>query len=256
NFITRLPKGGSFAATRLVAVTRLWWQSLLTLAAFITLIGLGTWQLERKAWKEALIDALAERVNAGPVPLPTPERWATLDTAHDELRRMKFAATIASEREALVYPSGSSVRPDVSGPGYWVFAPAELASGGTVVVNRGFLPEGQQDRKTHVPPSGRLELVGALRWPQPPGLFAPKDDPAHNLWFGRDHLAMAEAKGWGKVAPFYLDLEPSTGPLPRAGRLTPTLRNEHLQYALTWFGLAIVLVAVFALWLGSRWATV
>jgi surfeit locus 1 family protein len=232
---------------------RLWWQSLLVLAAFITLIGLGTWQLERKAWKEGLIDALAERTNAQPMPLPAPERWATLDPAQDEFRRVAFAATIAPEQEALVYSSGSSVRPDVSGPGYWVFAPAELAGGGTVVVNRGFLPEGQQDRKTHAPPTGRLELVGALRWPEPRGWFAPNDDPAHGLWFVRDHLAMAQAKGWGKVAPFYLDLETSTGPLPRAGRLTPTLRNEHLQYALTWYGLAIVLAAVFAFWLRARW---
>ncbi len=232
-------------------MTRLWWQSLLVLAAFITLVGLGTWQIERKAWKEALIEALAERTNAQPVPLPAAERWPMLDPAQDEFRRVAFAATIAPEREALVYSSGSSVRPDVSGPGYWVFAPAELVGGGTVMVIRGFLPEGQQDRKTHVPPTGRLELVGALRWPEPRSWFAPNDDPAHSLWFVRDHLAMAQA--WGKVAPFYLDLETSTGPLPRAGRLTPTLRNEHLQYALTWYGLAIVLAAVFAFWLKSRW---
>src|SRR5215470_12071143 len=157
------------------AVTRLWWQSLLALAAFVTLIGLGTWQLERKAWKEGLIEALAERTNAQPMPLPAPERWAALDPAQDEFRRVAFAATIAPEREALVYSSGSSVRPDVSGPGYWVFVPAEFAGGGTVVVNRGFLPEGQQDRKTHMPPTGRVDLVGALRWPEPRGWFAPND---------------------------------------------------------------------------------
>jgi cytochrome oxidase assembly protein ShyY1 len=63
---------------------------------------------------------------------------------------------------------------------------------------------------------------------------------------------MAQAKGWGNVAPFYVELESSTGPLPRAGRLTPTLRNEHLQYALTWYGLAAVLAVMFALWLRSR----
>src|SRR5215475_2503784 len=231
---------------------RLWWQSLLALAAFITLIGLGTWQLDRKAWKEALIEALEERVSAQPVPLPASERWAMLDPDRDEFRRMTFAATIAPDREALVYSSGSSVRPDVSGPGYWVFAPAELPGGSVVVVNRGFVPEGQQDRKTHMPPAGRLQLVGALRWPEPRGVFAPKDDPARNLWFVRDHLAMAQAMGWGNVAPFYLELETSTGPLPRAGRLTPTLRNEHLQYALTWYGLAAVLAVMFAFWLRSR----
>jgi len=219
---------------------------------FIVLIGLGTWQLERKAWKESLIAALAARTSAEPVPLPAPERWSALSPESDEFRRVTFPATIASGREVLVYGSGSSVRPDVSGPGYWVFAPAELSGGAVVVVNRGFLPEGQQDLKTHMPPAGRVDLIGALRWPEPRGWFVPNDDSARNLWFARDHLAMARAKGWGNVAPFYVELESSTGPLTRAGRLTPTLRNEHLQYALTWYGLAAVLAAMFALWLRSR----
>jgi cytochrome oxidase assembly protein ShyY1 len=231
---------------------RIWWPSLFALVVFIVLIGLGTWQLERKAWKEALIGALDERVSAEPVPLPAPERWPMLDPARDEFRRMAFAATIAPDREALVYATGSSVRPDISGPGYWVFAPAELADGSVVVVNRGFVPEGQRDPKTHLPPAGRVDLIGALRWPEPRGSFVPNDDPEHNLWFARDHLAMARAKDWGKVAPFYLELETATGALPRAGRLTPTLRNEHLQYALTWYGLAAVLAVIFALWLRSR----
>jgi surfeit locus 1 family protein len=217
----------------------------------IVLLGLGTWQLERKAWKESLIAALAARTSAEPLPL-APERWSSLNPESDEFRRVTFPATFASEREVLVYGSGSSVRPDVSGPGYWVFAPAELAGGAVVVVNRGFLPEGQQDRKTHTPPAGRVDLTGALRWPEPRGWFVPNDDPARNLWFARDPLAMARAKGWGNVAPFYVELESSTGPLPRAGRLTPTLRNEHLQYGLTWYGLAAVLAVMFALWLRSR----
>jgi cytochrome oxidase assembly protein ShyY1 len=218
----------------------------------IVLLGLGTWQLERKAWKEGLIAALAARTGAEPMPLPSPERWSALSPESDEFRRVTFPATFASEREVLVYGSGSSVRPDVSGPGYWVFAPAELAGGAVVVVNRGFLPEGQQDLKTHTPPAGRVDLTGALRWPEPRGWFLPNDDPARNLWFARDPLAMARAKGWGNVAPFYVELESSTGPLPRAGRLAPTLRNEHLQYALTWYGLAVVLAVMFALWLRSR----
>jgi len=72
-------------------------------------------------------------------------------------------------------------------------------------------------------------------------------DPAKNLWFVRDPAAIAAAKGWGEVAPFYVELETPTGSagLPRAGRLTANLRNDHLQYALTWFGLAIVLAIVF-----------
>src|SRR5262245_29487242 len=108
---------------------------------FTVLIGLGTWQLDRKTWKEGLIEALAARTSAEPMPLPAPERWSALDPGNDEFRRVSFAGTIAPGREALVYAAGSSVRPDIKGVGYWVFAPIELAGGAVVVVNRGFLPE-------------------------------------------------------------------------------------------------------------------
>jgi len=162
-------------------------------------------------------------------------------------------ATIEPAGEALVYAAGSAFRPDVSGPGYWVFAPAKLAGGATVVLNRGFVPEGQQ-QAAHDAPAGRVSITGALRWPEERGLFVPEDDPGRNLWFVRDHIAMARAKKWGDVAPFYVELETPTGSsdTPRAGRLKVTLRNDHLQYALTWFGLAIVLVLVFGFWVRSR----
>jgi cytochrome oxidase assembly protein ShyY1 len=188
---------------------------------FIVLIGLGTWQLERKAWKEGLIAALAARTSAEPSPLPSPERWSALDPQNDEFRRVTFPATIASEREVLVYGSGSSVRPDVSGPGYWVFAPAALAGGAVVVVNRGFLQEGQQDPKTHMPPAGSVDLIGALRWPEPRGWFVPNDDPARNLWFARDQLAMARAKGWGQRGAV----------LCRAGELDRTAAARRAAHA-------------------------
>src|SRR5437764_1489112 len=87
------------------------------------------------------IVVFAARTSAEPVALPAPERWSALDPANDEFRRVMFAATIASGREALVYAAGSSVRPDITGVGYWAFAPAELTGGAVVVVNRGFLPD-------------------------------------------------------------------------------------------------------------------
>lgn len=233
------------------AAAGIWWPSLLALAAFMVLIGLGTWQIERKSWKEALIASLVQRLAAAPEALPPPERWAALDPANDEFRRVAFAVAPAADKDALVYATGSTFRPDVSGPGYWVFTPVAVA-GAVVVVNRGFVPEGQQ--AAYAPVSGNVQMIGALRWPEPRGWFTPKDDPARNLWFVRDHLAMADAKGWGRVAPFYIELEtPSGGAgLPRAGRLSPNLSNHHLQYALTWYALAAALAIIFALWMRSR----
>jgi cytochrome oxidase assembly protein ShyY1 len=221
------------------------------------LIGLGKWQLDRKAWKEGLIATLGQRLAGVPAALPPPERWAGLDPAADEFRRVRFAAEFPPDAEALVYTSGSAFRPDVAGPGYWMFAPARLAGGGVVVVDRGFVPEGRQDKATRTEGAvaARAEMVGVMRWPEPPGWFMPAADPGHNLWFVRDPLAIARAKNWGEVAPFFIELESPLPPggLPRPGPLAVNLPNDHLPYALTWFGLAAVLAVSFAFWLRSRW---
>jgi surfeit locus 1 family protein len=229
---------------------------LFTCAALATFVGLGTWQLQRKAWKEGLIDTLEVRLAAAPVDLPPRARWSTLDPAADEFRRVKFAATVGLEEEALVYASGSAFRPDVTAPGYWVFAPARLPGGGTVVVNRGFVPEGRQDPASRAAgaTSGPHEMVGVLRWPEAAGWFAPSHDTARNLWFVRDPLAIAAAKGWTDVAPFFVELESPqpAGGLPQPGPLKVRLRNEHLGYAITWYGLAVVVVVMLAFWLYAR----
>jgi cytochrome oxidase assembly protein ShyY1 len=93
-----------------------------------------------------------------------------------------------------------------------------------------------------------------LRWPESRRAFSPKDDPDRNIWFVRDPVAIAAAKSWGEVAPFFVELEspqPSGG-LPRPGALKVNLRNEHLQYAITWYGLALVVVVMFGFWFGGR----
>jgi len=227
---------------------------VVVLGALAVLIGLGTWQLERKAWKEGLIETLEQRLAADPVALPSPEQWPNLSPAENEFRRVVVYATFEPNDEALVYTTGSAFRPDVTGLGYWVFAPAKLANGAAVVLNRGFIPEGERNPSTHSVLAGRVPLVGVMRWPDPRGWFTPSDDPGRNLWFVRDHLAMAAAKGWGEVAPFFVELETPSGyaNLPRYGRLKVSLRNDHLQYALTWYGLAAVLVIVAGLWMRSR----
>jgi surfeit locus 1 family protein len=229
---------------------------LFTVAAFAAFVGLGTWQLQRKTWKETLIATLDRRLAAPPVDLPLAGQWGALDPVQDEFRRVKFTASFVPGAEALVYASGSALRSDVSGLGYWVLAPARLASGGLVVVNRGFIPEALRDaaRRPGTSLAGESELVGVMRWPEARGIFSPKDDPARNLWFVRDPGAIASAKGWGDVAPFLVELEspPPPGGVPKPGALRANLRNEHLQYAITWYALALVVVVMFALWVRSR----
>ena len=230
--------------------------AIFALVATAIFVGLGTWQLQRKAWKEALIETLEQRLSAPPGDLPPRERWASLSAANDEFCRVKFSAAFVPGAEALVYTSGSALRSDVSGSGYWVFAPAQLTSGGIVVVNRGFVPEGRQDPVTRAAgaPTGHADLVGVMRWPESRGAFSPKDDPDRNIWFVRDPVAIAAAKSWGEVAPFFIELESPQPPggLPRPGALKVKLRDEHLQYAITWYGLALVVVVMFGFWFSSR----
>jgi surfeit locus 1 family protein len=227
------------------------WLGLLVpaLLAFAILIGLGTWQIQRKAWKEALIATLTQRTTAPPSVLPARARWAGLDPQNDEFSHVKFTATFDHASEALVYAVPSAFRSDVSGLGYWVFTPARLADGGIVMVNRGFVPEAQKNPASRAEGqvSGSIVLTGIMRWPEAPGMFTPSAEPGKNLWFARDPLAMAAAKGLGAVAPFYLELEAPAPPggLPHPAVSEVHLRDEHLQYALTWYGLALVLVVVF-----------
>jgi len=118
------------------------------------------------------------------------------------------------------------------------------------------VPDGKQDPATR--PEGQIaspiKLVGVLRWPEKPGPFTPAGDPAHNIWFARESTAMAAAKAISG-APFYVELESPEPPggLPHTDRLRPNLPNNHLGYALTWFGLAAVLLAVYATWLFGSW---
>jgi surfeit locus 1 family protein len=232
-----------------------------TLAMVALFVGLGVWQLQRRVEKHALIAALTERLAAAPAPLPQASQWSALTPARDEFRRVGFAATYQPLADAMVYSSGSAVRDDISGPGTWAFLPARLPSGETVVINAGFVQNTMQDRAqqdravTPLITREPVTLTGYIRFPETAGMLTPPENPAKRLWFTRDHLAMARTLGWGEVAPFYIDLEsplPASG-IPKPGPLDVHLKDDHLQYAITWFGLAGAVVIAFGVWLfGQR----
>ena len=120
--------------------------AVFTLLMVALFVGLGVWQLQRRIEKHALIAALDERLAAEPASLPEPPAWSKLTPAADEFRRVRFSATYIRAPDAMVYSAGSAVRDDISGPGTWALLPARLASGETVVVNAGFVPNTMQDR--------------------------------------------------------------------------------------------------------------
>jgi cytochrome oxidase assembly protein ShyY1 len=148
------------------------------------------------------------------------------------------------------------VRDDISGSGTWAFIPARMADGKTIAVNAGFVPNTMQDRErqdravsgliTNEP----VMMTGYIRFPEAAGILTPDVEQAKRLWFTRDHLAMAQALGWSRVAPFYIDLEKPVpaGGIPKPGPLDVHLKDDHLQYAITWFALAGAVVIAFAVW--------
>ncbi|MDA9468049.1 SURF1 family protein [Bradyrhizobium sp. CCBAU 53415] len=234
--------------------------ALFTLFLTAVFVALGVWQLQRRTAKHELIAALTDRLAAAPVALPPPALWAGLNPARDEFRRVSFTATYAAQPDAMVYSSGSAVRKDVSGPGTWAFLPARLPGGGTVVIDAGFVENTMQDRGVEDRAVKKLvtgepvALTGYLRFPEAPGWLTPAENRDKRLWFVRDHPGIASALGWGAVAPFYIDLEhpaPANG-IPRPGPLDVNLKDDHLQYAVTWFTLAGAVLIAFAVWARGR----
>jgi surfeit locus 1 family protein len=238
--------------------------AIFTALILTLLLGLGVWQLQRRVEKHALIAALTERLAASPGTLPPAEQWSALTSAGDEFRRVSFSATFEQLPDVMVYSSGSAVRIDISGPGTWALMPARLPGGETVVVNTGFVQNTMQDRAledravTRLITGAPVTLTGYLRFPESAGILTPAENLGKRLWFTRDHMAMAQKLGWdqaGRVAPFYVDLEspvPSSG-IPRPGPLEVQLKDDHMQYAITWFGLAGAVMIAFVVWLfGQR----
>jgi cytochrome oxidase assembly protein ShyY1 len=231
---------------------------IFTLLTLALLTGLGVWQLQRRVEKHALIAQLTERLAAPPSALPAPSQWSALNPAGDEFRRVRFTATYADKQDVMVYSSGSVLRSDVSGPGTWAFLPARLASGDTIVVNAGFVPNTMQDRAQQdraVKPlitGAAVVMTGYLRFPETSSSLTPRPNMAKWLWFARDtrHMNLT----WGDVAPFYIDLEtpvPESG-IPKPGPLEVHLKDDHLQYAITWFGLAGAVLIAFGVWVRGQ----
>ena len=224
---------------------------LLALCSFLALLfgGLGIWQIERLAWKLALIERVEARVSAPPGPAPAPEAWRSITQERDEYRHVAVRGTFDYASETLV--DALTER----GPGYWVLTPLRTATG-TILVNRGFVPreaDSPADRAASQQ-TGEVTVTGLLRMAEPDGRFLRPNDPPQDRWFSRDVGAIAKARRLGPVAPFFIDADSGSTPgrLPVGGMTVVRFRNAHLVYALTWFALAALSLVGLALALRSR----
>lgn len=233
--------------------------TLFALVAFAILCALGVWQLERLAWKEALIARVESGLDAAPVPAPGPDTWAGSGPGVDEYRPVAVRGVFDNANEihvvhTLVEPKGPR-----GGIGYMVVTPFRTDGGWWVYVNRGFVPRDRKDPAGRAAGQieGETEIVGLLRMPSRRSWFTPGDDVAGNAWFSRDPLLFAAEQGLSAadVAPYLIDLrfDPDLpGGLPQGGETIVAFTNNHLQYALTWFGLAAALAAVYGAFVWKR----
>jgi len=215
-----------------------------SLMAFIVLVlcALGVWQVQRLFWKTALIAQVNARVHAPAVPAPGPAAWAGVSAA-DAYRHITVRGRFLNAGEAQVYTLSEL------GAGYWVMTPLRTEDGAVVFINRGFVP--MELKAPFSRAAAQIEspvtVTGLLRMPEAKGwLFSQANDPAHDLWYRRDIAAIAQARHLGKVAPYFIDADatPNPGGWPRGGLTVIKFPNSHLVYAITWFSLAAMLLAV------------
>ncbi len=203
------------------------------------MVGLAVWQLQRLEWKTNLLAEMNAHMAAAPVPMPE-----TLGDKKDwEYRRVTLAGTFDYTHEFLIQPRTLDGR-----VGYHIVVPFKRASGGTVLVNRGWIAD--EFLKTAQRPQGIVQIEGILQYPEK-NAFTPDNNPAKNNWFWADTAAMGDAAGIKGVAPALVVIAAKTpGVYPTGGRLTIDIPNDHKQYAIFWFSMAGVLAFI---WFLSQW---
>ncbi|MGE3247716.1 MAG: SURF1 family protein [Beijerinckiaceae bacterium] len=229
------------------------WLTVFALAGAAILCSLGVWQLRRLEWKLGIIARMEQRMHAPAVALPPETVWEGLAEADSEYRKYRLRGVFEHGKEALIFRAAN---PGSLGPGYQVLTPLRLADGSRVIVNRGFVPENLRDpaKRLAGQVSGEVTITGVLRKPEDRNSFTPPDKPAEKLWYTRDPLAIARAYGMERAAPFTIDADANANPggWPRGAATQIRIRNDHLSYALTWFGLAATLLAVYAAFVWQR----
>ena len=218
--------------------------TLLTIPVVLVCAALGGWQLQRLEWKQALIAQRESAVTGAPVALPQ-----TLA----EARALEFHA-VADDG---VFLNDKEIHLGVIGPkgaaGFDVLTPLREPGGRVVFVNRGFVPTDLKDpaKRAAGQPAGTVRVAGRLRVPPDakPGWFVPDNRADINYWFWVDLPAIGAAADLGNVAPFTIDADagPNPGGWPKGGVTPLVLPNDHLQYAITWFSLAVAALVIYLL---------
>ena len=222
----------------------LFWPTVFSLPALVICLALGGWQIERLFWKQDMIAQREAAVTAALAAVPN-----TFSEARGmEFRHVSDEGVFLNDKE--IYLGATS---EGGGQGYQVLTPLLEPGGRVVFVNRGYIPSELKDpaKRALGQITGTVRVQGLLRLPPAgrPNWFLPDNRPDLNYWFWVDLTAMSAADKLGRVAPFYIDADatPNAGGWPKGGVTRLTLPNNHLQYAITWFSLAVALIVIYVL---------
>ncbi|MET0360418.1 MAG: SURF1 family protein [Sphingobium sp.] len=201
---------------------------------------LGVWQLERRVQKHALIAAVDARTRAAPMEAPGPRDWHGIDAESDAYRHIRATGRYRPNRRTLVRAVSDL------GAGYWVIEPLDTGRF-ALLINRGFIPQGRRDADLPTP-QGQVTVTGLLRVTEPGGAFLRANNPAADRWFSRDVGAIARARSLPDAAPYFLDADAAANGSgqPLGGLTVIRFADNHLVYALTWFGMAAL--SLWGLW--------
>ena len=218
--------------------------TIAALIALVILLSLGTWQVQRLAWKNDLTAKMEARTTARPISLAEAIRMKAGggDVAYLPVR-LKGSFLHDQELHLFTVEGGKM--------GRRIITPFKTADGRAALVDRGFVPDSllARDKRKAGLDSGLVELTGQIRLGGRPGLFVPDNRPAENDWYWRDHAGMAAAAGiYGRdnLVPFFIEAsQAATGGWPNGRATRPRLINNHLEYALTWYALALVMLVIY-----------
>lgn len=215
-----------------------------TSLAMVTLLWLGWWQMERRAWKLDILEQIQTRLVEQPVTAPLFEGSA----AEYEYLRVHIEGVFDHTKEKPVYALGPG-----GAPGYNIYTPLKATDGRTFIINRGWVPDklraADTRREGQLP--GLQSLTGLLRASRSRGWFVPENDATGDRWFVPVVNELADAMDLTGVQPVFIDAGSSDipGGWPQGGLTRVDIPNNHLEYAITWFSLALVLLVIFLVYL-------
>ena len=199
------------------------------------LLGLGTWQVHRLHWKQGLLAEIADRTQQPAVDI-------SLMPADADYRPAKAIGTFRNDLQLFVFATDVATGQG----GYRVLTPLQLASGKMLLVDRGWIPYVRRSDNGFVQPVGQQSARGILRVPTGSGWITPANNPAKGEWYSIDLAAMAAVDHVEAFLPYVLEVEKTPdGVYPVGGQTRLTLPNDHRQYAITWYGLTVVLVIIY-----------